>query len=88
MHVEHPPEGGRLGVAQLRELRSDVRHRAVVLAQLRTGADVLSRRCITLRAQRHGEQMRSRDRIGRGDHCSSVPTNQVVSLLCFKDKTS
>src|SRR5206468_771014 len=39
-------EGRRLGLTQLRELRSYMRHRAVVLAQLRTGADVLSRRCI------------------------------------------
>ena len=38
MHVEQPAEGGGLGVAQLRELRGDVLHRAVVLAELHAHA--------------------------------------------------
>lgn len=49
----------------------------MVLAQLRAGTDVLGRRSVTFRAQRHGEQLRPRDRIGRGDHCGPVPTDQV-----------
>jgi len=42
LHVdaEHVGERRRLGLAQLRELGRDVRHRAVVLTQLLTGADV------------------------------------------------
>jgi hypothetical protein len=42
MDPEQVSKGRRLGFAQLRELRGDVRDRAVVLAQLRTCTDVLS----------------------------------------------
>jgi hypothetical protein len=40
VYAEHVGERRRLGLAQLRELGRDVRHRAVVLAQLLPGADV------------------------------------------------
>jgi hypothetical protein len=39
---EQVGEGRCFGFAQLRKLRGDVRDRAVVLAQLRTGTDVVS----------------------------------------------
>lgn len=39
--TEQVSEGRCLGLAQLRKLRGDVRDRAMVLAQLRAGADIL-----------------------------------------------
>jgi hypothetical protein len=42
MDTEQFGESRCLGFAQLRELRGDVRDRAVVLAQLRTSTDVIS----------------------------------------------
>lgn len=36
MYAQQPPERGRLGLAQLRELRSHAMHWAVTLAQLHT----------------------------------------------------
>jgi hypothetical protein len=42
MDTEKVGEGRGLGLAQLRKLLCDVRDRAVMLAQLRTGTDVLS----------------------------------------------
>lgn len=39
--TEQVGEGRGLGLAQLWKLRGNVRHRAVVLAQLRTGTDIL-----------------------------------------------
>ena len=54
--VEQAPEGGRLGVAQLRELRGDVLDRAVVLAQLDAGAVRGDRGGVPVVGQRLGER--------------------------------
>ena len=55
VRAEHPLEGSRLGLAQLRELRGDVRNWAVVLAQLHAGAGVLGTGSVSLPGQRHGQ---------------------------------
>ena len=55
VRAEHPLEGPRLGLAQLRELGGDVRNWAVVLAQLHAGAGVLGTGSVSLPGQRHGQ---------------------------------
>ena len=55
IRAEHPLEGARLGLAQLRELGGDVRNWAVVLAQLHAGAGVLGTGSVSLPGQRHGQ---------------------------------
>jgi hypothetical protein len=55
VNTEQVGEGLGLGFTQLRELRCDVRDRAVVLAQLRTRPDMLSRGGVTLGAQGDGQ---------------------------------
>jgi hypothetical protein len=42
MNAEQVCERRRLGLTQLREFRRNMRYRAVMLAQLRTGTEVLS----------------------------------------------
>ena len=77
MNPEQVGERLRLGLAQLRKLRRDVGHRAVVLAQLSTGADMLSRRSVALAAQRIGQGFDSRCRVCQGEHRLAVPADQV-----------
>jgi hypothetical protein len=77
MRAEQVGESGRLCLAQLRELRSDVRYRAVVLAQLRTSTDMLSRRSVTLCTQGDRQQLGPGDRVGRSSHLGPVLINQV-----------
>jgi hypothetical protein len=49
----------------------------MVLAQLCSSADMLSRRCITLRTQGLRQQLRPRDWIGCGDHGGPMLADQV-----------
>jgi hypothetical protein len=69
VHVEQPPEGGGLGVAELRELRGHVAHRAVVLAQLDAEAVLGRGGRVPVVGQRVGERRRS---IGDGDVAQPV----------------
>ena len=53
--TEHPLEGPRLGLAQLRELGGNVGNWAVVLTQLHAGTGVLGTGSVSLAGQRHGQ---------------------------------
>ncbi len=63
MPSEEPAEDLRLGGAQLRELRGDVRNRAMVLAQLVTHGRAVDRRGVTVGSEGGGEGLRP---LGRG----------------------
>ena len=54
IRAEHPLEGPRLGLAQLRELGGDVGNWAVMLTQLHAGTGVLGTGSVSLAGQRHG----------------------------------
>ena len=57
-----PADHRRLGLAQLRELRRDVRHRAVVLAELPAAGDRRGRGSVALGRQGRGEDLGPVDR--------------------------
>jgi hypothetical protein len=65
VHVEQPAEGRGLGVAQLRELRSDVPDGAVVLAELDARAVRGAGRGVAFGGQRGGQRSRPVRRGGR-----------------------
>ena len=61
--AHEPADHRSLGLAQLRELRRDVRHRAVVLAQLPAAGDRRGRRSVTLGGERDGQGLGPVDRL-------------------------
>jgi hypothetical protein len=77
VNTEQVSEGRGLGLAQLWKLRGNVRDRAVVLAQLRAGTDILDRRRVTGAAQGNGQGLRTGHRISRSNHVGPVPIDQV-----------
>ena len=66
MRADQARDHPRLGLAQLRELLGDVRHRAVMLAQLPAGGDRRRAGRIALRRQGAGERFGPRQRIVTG----------------------
>ncbi len=64
--ADEPADHGGLGLTELRELRGDVRDRAVVLAQLDASGQTRGRRSVALAGQRSGQGLGTGEPVGPG----------------------